>query len=212
MNKILVFFAMLFVFGTIISVSLEGAQPVLATTLSASVTDSSTVIPVTSITGFQDPSRIADLTSAEIVIGNETISYSETRTTPNCPAPFASAPACFIVASRGFIGDASQHDSGRLVQTAAGGYINQALDYKLIESADDDLGIGFFQIPNINPFALVGFLGKAIAWDYFFLDGNFAILRLPLMVLSIGFVWTLVAFMIPIAQGIRALIPGVNRL
>lgn len=212
MNKLLGFFALLFVVGTMISALLEGAQPLASTLLTAAVDDTAVVIPVATVSAFQNPLTIADINLRQIVIGDETLSYTETRVTPNCPSPYAAAAACFIVAQRGTVGDAGGHKAGSQVNTPAGGYINQALDYKIIESNDEFIGIGIFKVPNINPIALFGFLGKAISWDYYFLSGPFGFLRLFGMILSIGFLWTVVSLLIPMIQGLKAITPGLNKL
>ncbi len=212
MNKLLGFFALMFTLGTIISALLEGGQPLTSTRLSAAVADDVLVIPVSTVSGFQNPLTIADITLRAIVIGDETISYTETRVTPNCPSPYATAAACFIVSARGAVGDAASHRSGAQVNTPASGYINQALDYKIIERNEEFIGIGIFKVPNINPIALFGFMAKAISWDYYFLSGPFGFLRLFGMILSIGFLWTVVGLLIPMIQGLKAITPGLNRL
>lgn len=179
MNATVSFFAFILICGNLLSWTLEGEQPYRTTFLTAGITAAATVIPVDSVEGFPD----ADW----VFIEGEAIRYTSVDTgAGNCDG----ASACFQageVSNRGVRDTvAAAHLSHTRVYSRALGPINQA-------QAFDVVHVGVFNlatdIPWVNPVVMVGFVVKAITWDFIFLNGDFEMVRVVLSTLSVGFVF-----------------------
>ncbi len=178
MGRVTVFIGLIWLMVCMAGAVMAKTNAVAATKLTATITDSSTTIPVTSTAGF--PS------TGTILIGSEKISYgSKTATT------FKSAFASPLI--RGADGTtAVAHAAGSVVRTREAYLINAALDYS-IASISDSAGIMLFITV---PKAIFDILKNFFTLPLSFLHGDLEVLAYLWGILLIGFVITLVVTMV----------------
>jgi len=146
--------------------SLSGSQPAVTTALTAGITASDTVIPVSSITGFPG--------AGWLYIQGEAIQY--TGSTATCPAPFAAEPDCFTGASRGQQQTtAISHSQTARVYNEAAGLVSGLAGFESRTSITD---LGEVTSPWSSGPAVVRFLSQAATWDWPMFEGDFAFFRI----------------------------------
>ena len=197
-------FALLFVLAihtgvNFVGWSLSGSQPSVTVDLSAGITASDTVIPVSSVTGYPG--------SGTITVRGETVQYSGKTTT--CPAPFAGEPACFTGAVRGRqLTTAISHPQGARVYSELVGGVSDA------SSFENRLSIGpWGGIDSLwaNIEALKRLFSQAATWDWPMFEGDFAFFRvfgaLFTIAVMFGVSFVLMQILIAGASAVRSLLP-----
>lgn len=152
----------LFVVFHIFSFLLEGESGLATTSLSASVTETDRYIPIASVEGFLS-------SDTRVFIQDEELEYFTIATTATSTC---TAPPCLDTqtAGRGFNNtDAASHASGTRVMNITSGLLNQAIAFRV---GNTDTVVGKLTFPFMAGFALVKFFGRAMIWDYQWMDGN----------------------------------------
>tara|TARA_Y100000310_G_C20407357_1_gene680285 strand:+ start:97 stop:675 length:579 start_codon:yes stop_codon:yes gene_type:complete len=161
----------LFVTGSMFSFLIDGRSGIAATTLSAAVNTADLYLPITSSNGFAS-------SDTRVFIEDEEIAYDSIQTTidGNC-----AAQPCLVVSSsgRGYNDtEAASHASGIKVLSETAGLVNQGISFR-VGNVDTTWGKLTFPFQAIS--ALAKFVGKAILWDYSFLEGNAIYFKLVLL-------------------------------
>lgn len=163
----------LFVTGSMFSFLMDGRSGVAATTLSAAITSTDGYIPIANNNGF-------DESDTRVFVESEELAYDSIQESvdANCPSGL-----CLVIndvaTGRGYNGTtATGHDSGAKVLSETAGLINQGISFRVgdVESTWGKLTFPFQAIG-----ALAKFVGKAIMWDYSFLEGNAIYFKLVLL-------------------------------
>jgi len=171
---------------------MEGTQGICVTKLSASVNATAITIPVDSTEGF--PGATYPVSQRYIVIKNECVSYVSTNAT------------AFIDCERGRDNPrtgkqrvASAHSGNTTVMNVSSSAMNNLL---AIFQAESSATFGTFAALIFST-AFWGALWQMLMWDYSFFTGQLIIIRIILMVvLSGGFLFSMVMAAINVAQGL----------
>jgi len=190
--KAFAFFAFCFVCCTMLCGFMEGTAGINATTLSEDITADAITIPVESTEGFATASYPAS--QRYIVINSEAISYT------------ATTDDSFTGCVRGLENprtekqlDAAVHSANALVMNTSTTAMNSLL---AIFTASSSATFGTF-IALVFSSAFWTSLWQMLLWDYSFFTGQLIILRVVLMVvLSGGFLFSIVMAMLSLAQGL----------
>ena len=201
------FFMFTFICGSMISFAMEGGSGVAATTLTAqndaspgyqNLEDDDTTIAVVSVSGFLPGGD-------RLTIGKESVKYNGVNSSTSlidgrvCP--------CLTSVTRGymdFTGEPTKAEvhQGPTVSTPGGPSIKGAKIYNRGSSivntaigfnvADSLSTVGKIKTAVTVPNALIKMVVKLVAWDFAFLEGNFAYFKyIFLYPISAGFVWTM---------------------
>jgi len=184
MNKLLVAFALLFFFFTLIDSVVMGSGGVAVTQLRNAITATDTTMTVTSTRGY--------LSADFIRMGNEKVSYNGKDATH------------FYNLSRGQDGTiAVIHTANEKIYSPDADVLNAALGYGLINTAGSGATFSFFQ--NLGLFFTVT-IPKLITWNFSFLDTDYGIyIRYILIAVSLGLTITVI---IQIAQSFGGILQG----
>lgn len=164
---------------------MQGSGGIVATDLSAGITDAVLIIPVDSTEGF--PPAAASVEQRVIWIGNERIAYTAITTGPDT----------FTGATRGFgDSDAAAHLINERVYTSQGSYVNRAMDYNIAVITDAS---GIWAAVAI-PLATLKIFGLFFTVNFAFLGSDMAFLTYIWAAMGIG---GLVSFGLALAGGRR---------
>ena len=168
MNKLIVAFVVLAFLSSLINVVVEGESDVLATELTASISATSTTIPVMDSSDF--PSN------GYITIGSEDIRY--------CDEDGTSFTVCDD--GRGYYpSETGAHGRGSTVYGQGLNPINQALGFNIVEISTN---AGLMAMPTIVLHFLTDSLPRLITFDYSFLHfGPLEYLLFFCMSIAVGF-------------------------
>jgi hypothetical protein len=163
----------LFVTGSMFSFLMDGQSGIYSTRINSSfVTATTRYIPIVSTNGFP-------ASDSRVFIEDEEIAYDAINTTPGgCPGM---NPPCLDTGTdgRGYNGtEATAHPVGTKVLSETAGLINQGISFRV---GDVDTTWGKVTFPFQAVGALAKFVGKAILWDYSFLEGNAIYFKLVLL-------------------------------
>ncbi len=177
LDRKLMFFMLLFVYGTIMTFTMAGQTGIASTVLFNSITAESTAdLQVTATSLFLD--------SDAVMIDDEFIEYTGTTATS------------FTGITRGARGsDAASHGAGTVVHNEPMGIINAMMGFRVLDMlADNGLIIGGFQVATALPGFFVNSVMKLMLWDFEFLEGNGIWLRAFLWVLNVGLAISLISW------------------
>ncbi len=175
MNKAIATFTVLFFVATIFSAITEGGGGAHTTRLNGAITETATVIPVTTTTGF--------LTADYVVIDGEEIAYIDKSGTE-----FGTIGD---PATRGFGNTAAQaHASGALVYSPDSSILNYALGFNVTSAT---YNAGLLAVPTFLYQFMTKSLPRLIMWDFAFLaSGPAQYFRYLLLCVSVGFLISMV--------------------
>jgi len=146
--------------------ALSGSQPAITTQITAGVTASANVLPVTSVDGFPN--------AGWLYLKGEAMQY--TAKTDTCPAPLAAEPACFTGVTRAEQDTlAVSHVVATRVYNEASGLLNDLSNFEARTSIDD---LGQITSPWSSGTAIVRFLSHAVTWDWPMFEDDFAVFRI----------------------------------
>ncbi len=152
----------LFVTGNMFSFMLDSSSGITATTLTASVTAADRYLPIANASGFL-------ASDVRVFLEDEEVSYDSIISTATADC---SSPPCLDTgtAGRGTNDtDAAGHDSGTKVLSETAGLVNKAVSLRV---GNLDTTVGKLTFPFLAVGAIAKFVGKAVMWDYSFLEGN----------------------------------------
>lgn len=128
MNKLVTFFLVMLIFCSILGAIVQGGGGIVATALSADITDTDVIIPVDSTTDY--------LSQDYVVIDEERILYTGLTATT------------FTGCTRGYDGtDAEAHSEDAMVYTADASSVNNALGFNIAAVTDSMGWWGTITIP-----------------------------------------------------------------
>ncbi len=177
LDKKLMFFMLLFVYGTIMTFSMAGQTGISSTVLTNSITaESADDLVVTSTELF----LIADA----VMIDEEIIEYTGITDTT------------FTGITRGTRGTTeAPHGAATVVHNEPMGIINAMMGFRVLDMlTDNGLIIGSFQVAAALPSFFVNSVMKLMLWDFEFLEGNGIWLRAFLWVLNVGLAISLISW------------------
>jgi len=149
-----------------LSAIMDGANAMVATSLTAGINDVVVVLPVTSTTGFQPAGGV-------VMVGNEKVEYT------------GLTAVTFTGCDRGIEGtEAEAHTIGAMVYNEDLGIINYAMGFNFVRVANNAGWTALFDIP--WKFVTIT-APKMLLWDFSFFIGEWVLFRYVLMTLSIGF-------------------------
>ena len=153
---------LLFVVFHIFSFLLEGESGIATTSLTATVTETERFLPIASADGFLPADD-------RVFIQDEEIEYFSIATTATSTCTL---PPCMDTQTtgRGFNDTAAaSHVNGTRVMNVTSGLLNQAIAFRV---GNTDTIVGKITFPFMAGFALIKFFGRALIWDYQWMDGN----------------------------------------
>ena len=177
MAKLFGFFVFTFVILQTLSFMMDGEFAFQQTTLTAAIGPTQDAsISVADTSGF--------LLSDYIIIDGEIIHYTGMTDT------------AFTGITRAALdSEASQHGADTVVYSETSGYINQVIGFNVLQTiSNEGLITGVVTAVVQLPTMFKNIIGKLIIWDFRFLDGHGAILRLPLWALSGTLVMSFIGF------------------
>lgn len=186
MNKLVVFFTMLFLLGSILSGIMDGAGGINTTQLTLAIDADDVTLTVADTSGF--------LKYDYVQIGNEKVQYTnKTDTTfTGCERAYDDT-------------DAVSHVLGSKVYSADSEILNSALGFNV---ASTGAAVGAIDIPMVGWNFITKTIPRLIVWDYAWLQTSqwLQYIRIILQVLSIGFV-IYMSYMI--AQTLGGILQGI---
>lgn len=167
MNKLIVFFMLLFLLGTVLSGIMEGGGGIATTSLVANHSETVTTLTVFNTEGF--------LKSSYVEMGNERVAYTNKTATT------------FTGCTRGYDDtEATTHDAGDRVYSPDAGVLNSALGFNVASTGST---LGVIAVPMVTLRFVTTTLPRLILWNYSFLqEGWLQYLRIVLQFISVGFV------------------------
>ena len=178
MNRQLVFFLLVFIWGSVLSFMMAGEVSVAATTLAAYMNASDTSMTVVSTSGFLS-------TNGRIVVDSEIMAYT------------GSTDTTFTGLRRGQLAsDPSSHVTGTNVYSETSGFLNKFVTFNVAETlADDGFIIGSIRSVIGVAGMFVNGIAMIVTWDFAFLEGHGAWVKyLLLYPLSAGLVVSFVSW------------------
>lgn len=183
--------ALLFMFFTILSAVMEGSQGIAATQLTSNVSATSTTLPVTSGTTTQF------IASGDFLwIDDERMAYT------GVTAASFTGVTRGIADENGYGGTAAAHLLGTVVRNEGANLINSLIGYNAA-AASATTGSVFSVIG--TGVSVIAALPRMIIFDYSWLSGDLAILRMvflaicygPVLYLVLSFLFTQISVMKP---------------
>jgi hypothetical protein len=171
--KYFTFFFLLWGFGQIFSLAMDGQSALVTTTLSQGIGPNTSIVTVSATTGFRS--------SDTLLIDSEIL---------RCSVASATTFAC----TRGYAKtQPDAHPSGSRVYNQTTGYLNQFLGYNIAQTyAEEGAFWGTVQVARQLPSTFANVFSKLVAWDYRFLDGHASWIRYALYAISAAFGFSLV--------------------
>ena len=175
MNRLMAGYMVLYLFGSILSSMSEGQNTLATTQLSAGISSTAAVIPVTTVAGFTTETG-SNVNQNYIYIDKEIVCFS------------GISGLNFIVSRRGCNNTtAAPHATNTAVYNTVAGTINAGASPELVQAASD---INLMSIVTV-PAAFIGAIVKIVTWNYSYLEGQAVYLRAFLIACSAGFLISL---------------------